>query len=169
MRWALAAVATAVGLTGCMSEDPEPAAGDHAALLEADRTAAGETVRALAPRLAADLAGTVRSASGSYRGCRGRSPEGVAAFEYVASARVDAGRAADDDLLATVPSYLGEVVDAEVPGGRRATAERDGLVVSVTTRPGAGRFVLLTVVGRCHEVPADEQDDWLGRGVDDLT
>lgn len=167
MRW-VCGLLLLVGLTGCMPDDTEPAPDDHARLLEADRTTAGETVRALAPRLAADLAGTVRSASGGYRGCRGRSPEGVAAFEYVASARVDAGRAADDDLLATVPSYLeGEVT--EVPGGRRVSTERDGVVVSVTTRPGAGRFVLLSVVGRCHDVPADEQDDWLGRGVDDLT
>jgi hypothetical protein len=41
--------------------------------------------------------------------------------------------------------------------------------VTVTTRPAAGEFVLLAVTGGCHAIPADEQDEWLDRDVDDLT
>jgi hypothetical protein len=175
VRRGLLVLALLVGLTGCMDDaarDTEDG-DEHRAGLEADRTRAGDLVRALAPRFAADLAGTVRTASGSFRGCRGRSPEGVAAVEYVASARIDAGRAAPDDLLAPVPAYLrglgDDPVTSPVPGGRRISIETEGSTVTVTTRSSAGPFLLLAVTGACRDIPADEQDEWLGLGVDDLT
>lgn len=179
-----AAVAVLVlgGLTGCMDDEggTDPGTGgtdrtgDHAARLDADRTAAGDVVRTLAPGLAADLDGAVRTATGSFRGCRERTPEGIAAFEYVATARVDAGPAAPQDLLDPVPTSLQaagtvDLATSDVPGGRRVATESEGLAISVTARPDAGRFVLVQVIGGCHEVPADEEDAWLDRETDDLT
>ena len=184
MRRLVPLVALLVGLTGCMGDDGTTSgdggdAGDggggrrdHRSLLESDRRDAGELVRVLAPRLVAELVGTAQHPRGSFRGCRGRAPEGVAAVEYVATVRIDAGRGAPDDLLQPVPSYLGgpkDAVRSEVPGGSRVTAPRGALTVTVTTRPAAGPFLLVAVTGGCHEIPAEEQGEWLDRGVDDLT
>ncbi|MFB9313506.1 hypothetical protein [Nocardioides plantarum] len=146
--------------------------GSHRTRLESDRAEAGELVRGLTPRLVAELVGAAQSPRGSFRGCRGRAPEGIAAVEYVATVRIDAGPAAPDDLLQPVPAYLSgsdDVVESTVPGGRRLTAPWGDLTVTVTTRPAAGDFLLVTVTGGCHDIPADEQDEWLDRGVDDLT
>jgi len=148
--------------------------GDHAARLEADRTSAGRVARTLATRLSVELPGRASGQQGSFRGCRERFPEGVAAVEYVASARVDAPAAGGDDLMEPVPALLsslgyGDPVASEVPGGRRWAVDADEFSVSVTTRPAAGPFVLVSVIGACRDIPADEQDVWLDRGVDDLT
>ena len=176
VRGALVALVLLTGLTACMDGDGGSSGegeGDHAALLEADREAAGRAARTLATRLSADLPGRASQQRGSFRGCRGRSPEGVAAVEYAASARVDAPGATQDALLEPVPDLLaslgyGDPVASEVPGGRRWAVAAEDFSVSVTTRPEAGSFVLVAVTGACREIPAAEQGAWLDRGVDDL-
>lgn len=144
---------------------------DHAARLEADRTAAGRVARTLATRLAVELPGVPSQQRGSFRGCRGRTPEGVSAVEYVATARVDLSSPEPGATVLTLLATLGygDPVTSEVPGGRRWSVVADDFTVTVTTRPGAGEFLLVAVTGACRDIPADEQDDWLGRGVDDLT
>jgi hypothetical protein len=168
-RAAALAVVVSLGLTGCMDDaGTDDARPDGGAAAEADRTRAGEVVRDLLGALRDD-GGRASSATGSFRGCRERFPEGVAAVEYVASARVDG----IDDLAPVEPRLadlgLGEPSAADVPGGRRLAVTGDGLTVTATHRPAAGSFVLLSVVGGCHDVPADDQDSWLTRAPDDLT
>ncbi|GAA5154375.1 hypothetical protein GCM10023340_37840 [Nocardioides marinquilinus] len=154
------------GGTGDRTDGSDGAATSGAA--EADRTRAGDVVRDLLAGLQAD-GGRPTSATGSFRGCRERFPEGVAAVEYVASARVDGV----DDLAAVAPRLaglgLGEPSATDVPGGRRLAVSDGGLTVTATHRPAAGAFVLLGVVGGCHDVAADDQDSWLARAPDDLT
>ncbi len=73
------------------------------------------------------------------------------------------------DALAAASDTEEDVVTSDVPGGRRVSGVSGALTVSVTTRPDAGRFVIVSVVGGCQDIPSDEQDDWPNRDFDDLT
>ena len=167
-RRALASCLGLVVLTACSpgeGNDVDPEAARTA--LEDQRAQVRDLVAGLATGAAEALDGRVTSARGRYEGCTSVFPEGHRDFRYVASARVDAGPAAEKPLLTPLEAVLRDAgldpAPGERPGGQTLGASADGVDVSFSELPDQGRYVLLDASGPCVEVPADQRDRWEGR------
>jgi hypothetical protein len=169
LRSLLLALLLVSALAAC--DDPGDDVDDPAGsreTLEAQRAEVRELVATLAAEAAPALDGRVSTASGHWEGCDSVFPEGHRNFHYRASARIDAGPAAERPYLDALGPTLGSAglartAAGERPGGRTLGGSVGELKVRFSELPGRGDYVLLDVSGPCVDVPEGDRDEWEGR------
>ena len=141
------------------------------AALERQRTEAREIARVLLTGAEEALPGATSptAAGGGWRGCESASVEEFRSFRYQLSARVDlapAARAGAPYLAPLRPVLEDAGLDPEqveeANGFTTLRGERGDLTVQFV-HTGAGRFVLLEVVGECVDVAEEDREYWLRR------
>lgn len=169
---AAAVVATGgCGLSGS-GEGSGDGGGERARVaLERQRTESRELARVLLDGAATALPGAVSptATGGGWRGCESGFHDEFRSFRYQMSARVDLAPSArvPRPHLAPLRAVLADAgLDATRalrPNGSATLGGEQGGLAAQFVHTGAGRFLLLQVVGECVDVPEGDRDHWLRR------
>jgi hypothetical protein len=161
----------AAGGCGLVGDDDGVDREQANAALEQQRSDARALARVLLDGAEQALPGATSpiDVGGQWRGCDSASLEEFRNFRYQLSARVDLAPSAGvgEPYLAPLHPVMEDAgLDAEQveePNGFTALRGQQGGLTVQFVHTGAGRFVLLEVVGECVDVAEEDRDYWLRR------
>lgn len=164
-------LALAAGGCGLVGGDDGVDREQANAALEQQRTDARELARVLLDGAGTALPGATSpsAAGGGWRGCDSTFHDQFRNFRYQLSARVDLAPSARvrEPYLAPLRPVLEDAgldpEQVEEPNGFTTLRGEQGDLTVQFVHTGAGRFVLLEVVGECVDVAEEDREYWLRR------